>query len=291
VPLRSRKGVPFTGSGEFRWMLRRKDNDVRSVAVQTDEELGGRVSVLVRQKRDHVRLNELIEQLQASEGAAEQRVLLEMYRLVFPHAFAEESVLWPVMRRVLPDGGDLTLEVEREHQEVNELVTELEGVKPGDARRGPILDRLIEVLREDVRDEEDVLFPRLQSVLGRRQLRAYGLAWEGVRRTAPTRAHPIVARRPPGNVVAALPLSVIDRLRDRIDRQLLTTRPGHPLLSLASTVLTRLGHEIERLPMMRRGEDPSTRFDTRSSDRPWLLISIGAVVLFFVVRGRRNTAR
>jgi hemerythrin superfamily protein len=271
-------------------MIRRKDTHVRSVAVQTDEELGGRASVLVRQKRDHVRLNELIEQLQVSDGEAQQRVLLEMYRLVFPHAFAEESVLWPVMRRVLPDGEDLTLEVEREHQEVNELVTELETVEQADPRRDEILGRLVEVLREDVRDEEDVLFPRLQSVLGRRKLQLYGLAWEGVRRTAPTRAHPIVARRPPGNVVAALPLSVIDRLRDRIDWQLLTDRPGHPLLGFSSTILTRLAHEIERLPVMRRGEDPSTRFDTRASDRPWLLIALGVIVVLLVTRDRKKSS-
>jgi hemerythrin superfamily protein len=231
---------------------------MQSVAVQTDRQLGGGMSVLVRQKRDHVRLDELLERLAVSEGADQDRVLRDLYRLVFPHAFAEESVLWPVMRRVLPDGHDLTLEVEREHQEVNELVTELERVRPGEARRDEILDRLTEVLREDVRDEEDVLFPRLQSALGHRRLQLLGLAWEGVRRVAPTRAHPIVARRPPGNVVAALPLTVIDRLRDRIDGRLLTDAPGALLLRGASAALTRTGHQIERLPLMRRGEDPST---------------------------------
>ncbi|MFD3444061.1 hemerythrin domain-containing protein [Microbacteriaceae bacterium 4G12] len=61
-------------------------------------------------------------------GRDQERVLLRIYRLVFPHAFAEESVLWPVMRRTLPDGQELTLEVEREHQEVNELVTRLERI-------------------------------------------------------------------------------------------------------------------------------------------------------------------
>src|SRR3712207_9081049 len=82
-------------------------------------------------------------------------------RLVFSHAFAEETVLWPVLRRVLPDGEALTLQVEKEHQEVNELVTALEKGGPDDPRRPQRLARLVEVLREDVRDEEDVLFPRL----------------------------------------------------------------------------------------------------------------------------------
>ena len=64
-----------------------------------------------------------------------------------------------VWRRLPPDGLALTLRVEREHQEVNELWTRL------------------------------------------------GLAWEAVRRTAPTRPQPLVSRRPPGNALAALPLT------------------------------------------------------------------------------------
>jgi hypothetical protein len=186
-------------------------------------------------------------------------VLLQVCRLVFPHAFAEEAVLWPVMRRVLPDGHELTLQVEREHQEVNELVTALESMAAEDPAREPVLARLVEVLREDVRDEEDVLLPRLQGALSPRRLRRLGLAWEVVRRTAPTRAHPVVARRPPGNVVAALPLSVLDRVRDLVDGAVLRgSGRSAPVLRSVSTGLGALAHRVECLPVMRRGEDPST---------------------------------
>ena len=232
---------------------------MRSIAEQKVHELGGRLSVLTRQKRDHVTLDDLLEDLDGTTGAAQGRVLLQICRLVFPHAFAEEAVLWPVMRRVLPDGHELTLQVEREHQEVNELVTALESMAAEDPAREPLLARLVEVLREDVRDEEDVLLPRLQGVLSHRRLRRLGLAWEVVRRTAPTRAHPVVARRPPGNVVAAVPLSVLDRVRDLVDGAVLRS-PGRsaPALRSVSTRLSDLAHRIEHLPVMRRGEDPST---------------------------------
>jgi len=234
---------------------------MRSVAEQSVEELGGRISVLARQKRDHVKLNRLLEQLHRTTGTDQERVLQRIYRLVFPHAFAEESVLWPVMRRHLEDGQELTLEVEREHQEVNELVTRLEGLTKDAPERGPILNRLTEVLREDVRDEEDVLFPRLQSRLNRKELRRLGLLWEVVRRTAPTRAHPIVARRPPGNVIAALPLSVLDRARDLADFVAYRgPSSAAPAAGRVSGGLARAARAVERLPIMRRGEDPSTRF-------------------------------
>jgi hypothetical protein len=122
-----------------------------------------------------------------------------------------------------------------------------------------VLDRLADVLREDVRDEEDQLLPRLQQRVPVGRLRRLGLAWELVRRVAPTRAHPVVARRPPGNVLAALPLSVLDRARDRVDAVLHRgpARTG-PALRRVSRLLTDVAHRLEHLPPLRSGEDPST---------------------------------
>lgn len=85
---------------------------MRSIADQTDDELGGPGSVLVRQRRDHVELDRLLHELDGATGTAQEEVLTRIDRLVFSHAFAEETVLWPVLRRVLPDGDALTLQVE-----------------------------------------------------------------------------------------------------------------------------------------------------------------------------------
>src|SRR3954452_21977715 len=180
----------------------------RSLAGQTVEELGGPGSVLARQRSDHEELDRLLKGLDGATRNHQEEVLTRVDRLVFSHAFAEEAVLWPVLRRVLPDGDELTLRVEEEHQEVNELVTALERDGVDDPRRPQRLARLVEVLREDVRDEEDVLLPRLQEEVDAAELRRLGGQWEAVRRIAPPRPHPTVARRPPGNALSALPLSV-----------------------------------------------------------------------------------
>jgi hypothetical protein len=116
----------------------------------------------------------LLHELDGATGAAQEEVLTRIDRLVFSHAFAEE----------------LTLRVEEEHQEVNELVSALERGGVDDPRRPERLARLAAVLREDVRDEEDVLLPRLQEKLSIRELRPLGLQWVVVRRISPTRPHP-----------------------------------------------------------------------------------------------------
>lgn len=233
-----------------------------SLAQQSTAELGGPFSILVRQKRDHVRLDELLHELDAATvGAAQEAVLQRIARLVFPHAFAEESVLWPTLRRVLPDGHELTLQVEQEHQEVNELWTRLEETDPHGTERREIIGRLAEVLREDVRDEEDELLPRLQEALPPARLRALGVAWEAVRRTAPTRPHPVVSRRPPGNALAALPLTVLDRSRDGLDAVARRSARLHAGSTRASHGLAVVAGRVERVGVLRRGEDSSTARD------------------------------
>lgn len=232
---------------------------MRSLADQTVAELGGRRSILYRQKQDHVRLNELLDRLPAASGEDRDELLNRISRLVFTHAFAEEAVLWPTLRRSLADGDDLTARVEREHQEITELVAAVERSSSQDPRRQELIDRMVVMLRQDVRDEEDVLLPRLQEAVDVRTLRRLGTTWEIVRRTAPTRTHPVVSRRPPGQTLSALPLTVTDRLRDGLDHLARgTSGRTRSSLSAASAGLGSLAHRIEQLPPLRQGERPET---------------------------------
>ena len=230
----------------------------RSIRSQTEEQLGGSTSVLTRQRREHVELDRLLERLLAARGAEQDDALQQVNRLVFPHAFAEEAVLFPAVRR-LPQGHALTLEIEHEHQQINEVVRRLDRTGPDDPGRQELVRRYAELLHRDVRGEEDQLLPQLQRALGPREQRRLGVAWELVRRVAPTRPHPVVARRPPGNVLSALPLSVLDRSRDRLDRSARSARgPARARLVAASRTLGRMADAVERLGPLRRGEDPST---------------------------------
>lgn len=262
-----------------------------SLAGQDSNRLGGPLSVLSRQKADHVALDRLLEQLADTEPRRQDAVLRRIYRLVFPHAFAEEAVLWPAIRRVLPDGNDLTLRIEREHQQINALVTDLERLSPGSSRFRETLEQVVRLLREDVRDEEDALLPRLQERLSVTQLRLLGIAWEAVRRIAPTRPHPVVSRRPPGNVLSALPLSIIDRSRDAIDRLIQhDARPARPLAAI-SAGLTRAAHATEYLPGMQRGEEPATWSGARPDRRVRLAtLAVGIGAIAGVIAYRRRAA-
>ncbi|HEX8101497.1 MAG TPA: hemerythrin domain-containing protein [Solirubrobacteraceae bacterium] len=231
-----------------------------SIADAPAEALGGAGSIIVRQRRDHERLRELVARVRATDGDEQDDALTDLCRLVFPHAFAEEAVLFPAARKALGDGEPLTLDIEQEHQEINEVYAAVEQSRRGDAGREALLERAFALLDADVREEEDELLPRLRAALSDRELQRLGRAWAVVRLTAPTRAHPIVSRRPPGQTLSALPLTVLDRSRDQLDR-LARVAPA-PVASgsaAASRVLGGVASLVERLPPLRRGEDPSTR--------------------------------
>ncbi|MEU9579541.1 hemerythrin domain-containing protein [Streptomyces chilikensis] len=187
-----------------------------SIADLDPRELGGDGSILVRQRRDHDELDRMMNDYeQAPPGDPErERLWKDVVQLTFSHAFAEETVLWPLLRRLTGDGEELTAIVEEEHQAINELVARVEEAGPDDPRREQWIAEAFALIRRDIRDEEDELLPLLRAGLDDRRLRRVGAAWEAVRLTAPTHPHPAVPRRPPGNAVLGVPLSGYDRLRD-----------------------------------------------------------------------------
>jgi hypothetical protein len=240
-----------------------------SIADQSVEALGGPGSIIVRQRREHQRLDELARRVRATEGDERDEVLTQLCRLVFPHAFAEEAVLFPAARKRLADGDALSLDIEQEHQEINEVYAAVERSRSGDPGREELIERALALLDADVREEEDELLPRLRAALDDDELRRLGRTWELVRRTAPTRAHPVVSRRPPGQTLSALPLTVLDRSRDALDR--LARRAPAPVATASSAVSRGLGTVaglVEHLPPFPRGEDPSTHTSRQPPSAP-----------------------
>ena len=235
----------------------------RSLAEQTVDEMGGPLSILTLQRRDHERLDVLMARARATEhegGHAHRVALRDVARLVFTHAFAEESVLFPAARGVLAEGDELTVDIEVEHQDVDEVVTELDRSDPEDPDHGDLVHRAFASLERDVRTEEDVLLPRMQATMTRRQLQLVGLQWQLLRWTAPTRPHPVVSRRPPGQVLSALPLTVLDRLRDEVQRVDERTHGRiAPTLDLVDRSLAGLAGRVERMRIIRTGDRPETQ--------------------------------
>jgi hemerythrin superfamily protein len=171
-------------------------------------------NILTAMARDHARMEDLLQRYERGGPAERRRVYGTIRDLVTTHAFAEETVLFPCARRILSDGDWMTAAIEREHQRANELMAEMQDLDPGEPAFAERAAELFGLLRTDARQEEDVLLPALAAATGEAHLTAIGATWSAARRAAPNRPHPSVPRRPPGNVLAGVPLAVTDRLRN-----------------------------------------------------------------------------
>ncbi|SEN07173.1 Hemerythrin HHE cation binding domain-containing protein [Stigmatella aurantiaca] len=170
-------------------------------------------SIVVLQKRDHAELDRLLERYEADAPAGRRETFRKIVNLVTTHAFAEEEVLFPAARRALGVGEHITAEIESEHQRINELLKEMEPLVPGDTAFEQRVSELFPLLRLDVRNEEDRLLGALERALDEKALRRIGVAWLLAKKAAPNRGHPAIPRRPPGNLLAGIPLFFVDRLR------------------------------------------------------------------------------
>jgi hemerythrin-like domain-containing protein len=137
------------------------------------------------------------------------------------HAVAEEMHVYPAMRDHLPDGAARVEHDIEEHQELVEVMKELEAL---DADEAPFLDtlgRLEQVMRDHVQDEEGEQFPLLRAHLSREQLVEIGSKVEAAMKAAPTRPHPSAPHSALFHKTLGSGVGLVDRIRDK-----LTGRPN-----------------------------------------------------------------
>ncbi len=168
-------------------------------------------------KRDHRTVDGLFERyrgLGQDQTEDRQDVVREIVRELSVHAAIEEQVLYPEIRDSVPGGQDLVDEAIREHGEVKEVLTALDGMSPDD----PALDERVRALIDDVthhvEEEERELFPKLRDAVDPERLDEMGDRMERAKGIAPTRPHPHAPSHPPGNVVAGPAAGMVDRARD-----------------------------------------------------------------------------
>jgi hypothetical protein len=136
--------------------------------------------------RDHRRIRQLAEQLDATDDPSETRaVYLQIVEQLAAHELAEQQVVFPAFRAVLED-AELTLAHRMgEHEELNELLAEMRGLAPDGfafMKRGSAF--LLEI-EEHFRREEEEVFARMQGAFNAAELSALAEQVIAAKRHAP----------------------------------------------------------------------------------------------------------
>jgi hemerythrin superfamily protein len=165
---------------------------------------------------DHHEVLDLVSQIPGADPAQRRDMTDTVIAELMRHSVAEEMYVYPAMRDHLPDGeGKVQHDIE-EHQQLVEVMKELEDLDAADARFLETLGRLEQVLRDHVSDEERDQFPLLRAHLTREQLVELGTKVETAKKAAPTRPHPSAPHSELFHKVLGPGVGLVDRLRDKL---------------------------------------------------------------------------
>lgn len=169
---------------------------------------------------DHRTLTGLLDDVAASGDARHRRDLVEhAIAELAGHWAAEEQVLYPAVRRALPDGdalADRGLAAHGRGEESMKLLRRTDATAPG---FDELVTRLVDEVRAHLRSEERELLPRLRAGSSPDELAEWGRKYGLARKVAPTRPHPAAPDTPPANRVAAPGMALVDRVRDTLGRR------------------------------------------------------------------------
>jgi len=145
---------------------------------------------IVLLKEDHKRVRKLFREFQqAGENAKAKKagIVDRIIEELTVHTYLENEVMYPAVRKALPDLEDDVLESYEEHHVADVLVMELSVLTPDDERFDAKTTVLIESVSHHIEEEERDWFPKVRAGMGRKDLQELGAAMLRIREDAPRR--------------------------------------------------------------------------------------------------------
>ncbi len=173
---------------------------------------------------DHREALDLIGEIRSGGSAQQQRDLADvLIAELVRHSVAEETVVYPVMRRTLPDGDSAVEHDLKEHAELEHLLSDLAAADPAEGSFVTCVEELQSQLEHHIEDEESGQFPALRENVADDELRQMADGVEAIKAVAPTRPHPDAPDNPLFHLTVGPGVGMVDRLRDALSGR--TTNP------------------------------------------------------------------
>lgn len=177
-----------------------------------------RGAVIAELKAEHRAMEQLLSRIEALPSGDRRRKRLagQMTRALVRLAVAEETHLYPVLRRHLPHGDRVTSRVIVQHAEIERLLKLLECWPAGTEEFDQLLGKVIRMVRDHVSHKERHLAPLLRGKTVRHEVDGLVHKLRDTKRKAPTRPHPIIPAHPLAHRVLSPVVGLTDRVRDAL---------------------------------------------------------------------------
>jgi hypothetical protein len=141
---------------------KRADTKKRSQDEVEKTEMGA-ASALDLLEKDHQEVDGLFEEYEMLEDADEkERMALKICLALTVHTQIEEEIFYPAAREAI-EKAELIDEAIVEHTSAKQLIAEIEEMESGDELYDAKVKVLGEQVRHHVKEEEDKLFPEIES--------------------------------------------------------------------------------------------------------------------------------
>jgi len=145
---------------------------------------------IVLLKDDHKEIKKLFREFkQAGESAHVRKgqIVTKIIELLTVHTYIENEVMYPEVRKLLPDLEQDILESYEEHHVADVLCLELSTMSPDDEHFEAKMTVLMENVTHHIEEEEQEWFPKVREGLGRKKLQLLGEALLAAKEKAPKR--------------------------------------------------------------------------------------------------------
>ncbi len=167
---------------------------------------------------DHEQVKRMFTQLEKADGSEKGNVFWDLTNELVRHEVAEEEIVYPEVRRSVPNGNRLADARIKEQAAAEELLDTMEKAGPDDAQFGKRLAKLRKQVLEHADKEERLVFEPLRKHLDSDGKRRLGNLYEMAKASAPTHPHPTAPDTPPGNLMVGPVAALIDRARDAMHK-------------------------------------------------------------------------
>jgi hemerythrin superfamily protein len=130
---------------------------------------------------DHRVMEQLFERLKAGDGDP-AALIAEVKARLTAHSEAEETQVYPALKQADPGEADEVDHAYDEHEEAQQLLSQLAAARPGGAEFDRMLTAFVDAVTHHVEEEESEVLPALRQAVDSRTLEQLGDRFEEVRR-------------------------------------------------------------------------------------------------------------
>ena len=162
------------------------------------------------------------------------------------HSVSEELILYPLMRKRIPEGEKWYQDSIQDHQKIKELLQEVQSMDPSSSDFGSKVDETMKVLLSHIDEEEIQLLPLIRKTFSEEELISAGNSFVRRKFIVPTRPHSSIPIDPPTlEGLLGLLIAPIDKFRD-----LFTSYPDQDKVAEMSREATSFAQNSSRSKSM-----------------------------------------